>query len=159
MYNRILLPLDGSALAEKALPHAIAQAERFQAELILLKVLELLPKDRRLSSSIVKATYDLTETLAREYLAQVALNVQKHKIPVQAITVEGRPHAEIVQYAETNAVDLIVMSTHGYSGFGRWLMGSVADRVARGASVPVLLVHVREKEENNQGKLSSSHNS
>ena len=56
------------------------------------------------------------------------------------VIIEGSPHVEIVQFAEGNQVDLIVMSTRGQSGLSRWLMGSVADRVVRGASVPVLLV-------------------
>ena len=145
MYKRILLPLDGSALAEQALPHAIAQAERFQAELVLLKVLELLPKDRRLSGDLVRATYELTTRLAREYLESVAVRVQAQNMPVRVIIVEGRPHVEIVRFAETNEVDLIVISTRGQSGISRWLMGSVADRVVRGASVPVLLVRAQKE--------------
>ena len=60
------------------------------------------------------------------------------------VTIDGRPHVEIPQYAETNQVDLIVMSTRGQSGLSRWLMGSVADRVVRGATVPVLLVRSPE---------------
>ena len=58
----------------------------------------------------------------------------------------GRPHLQIIEYAESNQVDLIVMSTRGQSGLSRWLMGSVADRVVRGAGVPVLLVRERKEE-------------
>ena len=69
MYKRILLPLDGSALAEQALPYAVAQAERFGAELILLKVLEpLLPKSRGSPQAAIERAEDLTSALAREYL-------------------------------------------------------------------------------------------
>ena len=140
MYKRILLPLDGSALAEQALPHAIAQAERFQAELVLLRVLEPLPRDHGVSPEAIRRAEELTTTLAGEYLEGIAARVQEHSISAQVVTIEGRPHVGILQFAETNQADLIVICTRGRSGFSRWLMGSVADRVVRGASVPVLLV-------------------
>lgn len=81
----------------------------------------------------------------QEYLERVASGVQERGIPVQMVTVEGRPHTQIVHFAEANQIDLIVMCTRGQSGFSRWLMGSVADRVLRGASVPVLLVRASKE--------------
>ncbi len=146
MYNRILLPLDGSALAEQTLPRAIAQAERFQAELILLRVLEPLPRDRGLSQAAIRRAEELTSTMARQYLEGIAARVQERGIPAQVFIIEGRPHAEILRFVETNQVDLIVICTRGRSGFSRWLIGSVADRVVRGASVPVLLVRSSQEE-------------
>ena len=131
MYKRVLIPLDGSPLAEQALPHAIAQARRSQAELILLRVLEPFAHARGLSLGDLK---------------RIASDVRQQDVPVQAVIIGGRPHVEIPQYAETNEVDLIVMSTRGQSGLSRWLMGSVADRVVRGANVPVLLVRARKEE-------------
>jgi nucleotide-binding universal stress UspA family protein len=62
---------------------------------------------------------------------------------VHGVTVEGYPHHEIVGFAEENQIDLIVICTRGLSGLSRWLMGSVADRVVRGATVPVLLVQAQ----------------
>jgi len=88
----------------------------------------------------VKQAEDLTGAWAQEHLERVAAHVQEHGIPVQIVMVEGRPHTEIVQFADSNQVDLIVICTRGESGFSRWLVGSTADRVVRGASVPVLLV-------------------
>ena len=84
--------------------------------------------------------------LAREYLDRIASGAQELGIPVQMVTIGGRPHYQIIQYAETNQVDLIVMCTRGQSGLSRWLMGSVSDRVVRGAGVPVLLVRAQKKE-------------
>jgi len=139
MYKRILLPLDGSALAEQALPHAIIQAERCQAELVLLKVLEPLQIHGLVGPSIEWVTKQTT-TLAHEYLERVAAKVKQHGIPVQVATTDGHPPVAIVGFA------LIVMCTRGHSGFSRWLLGSVADRVVRGASVPVLLVRARKGE-------------
>jgi nucleotide-binding universal stress UspA family protein len=78
--------------------------------------------------------------LAREYLDRIAGGAQELGIPMQMVTVGGCPHYQIIQYAEANQVDLIVMCTRGQSGLGRWLLGSVSDRVVRGANVPVLMV-------------------
>jgi nucleotide-binding universal stress UspA family protein len=80
-------------------------------------------------------------------LERVGASVQEHGIPVRLATVLGSPHVSITQFAEANEVDLIVMSTRGLSGLSRWLMGSVADRVVRGATVPVLLVRVAKEKE------------
>ena len=146
MYKRILLPLDGSPLAEQALPHAIAIAERFQSELILLQVLVPLPRAPTSTEATVLRAEEATAALVREYLKRVAASVQEPSITVQVITIEGRPHFQILQYAETNQVDMIVMCSRGQSGLSRWMIGSVADRVMRGANVPVLLVRAQKKE-------------
>ena len=142
MYKRILLPLDGSALAEQALPHAIAHAERFGSEMVLIRVLEPL-QDHTMLRTAGKRAERLTSDLAREYLERLAASVEESGVAVQVAVIEGRPYVEIVKFAEANQVDLIVMTTRGQSGISRWLLGSVADRVARGATVPVLLVHAK----------------
>jgi nucleotide-binding universal stress UspA family protein len=85
------------------------------------------------------------KTWAGEYLEGVAASVQEQGIPVQVFTLFEDSHRAIVRFAEQNQVDLIVMCTRGQSGLSRWLMGSVADRVMRGASVPVLLVRASKE--------------
>jgi nucleotide-binding universal stress UspA family protein len=146
MYKRVLVPLDGSALAEQALPHAVAIAERFQAELILLRVLAPLPRPPTAIPAVLQKAEEASASLVRKYLERLVADVQERDIRVKLATIVGRPHLQIIQYAETNQVDLIVMSTRGHSGLSRWLMGSVADRVVRGAGVPVLLVRARNEE-------------
>jgi nucleotide-binding universal stress UspA family protein len=146
MYKRVLIPLDGSALAEQALPHAIAQAKQFHAELILLRVVEPFAHARGMSLADLERIRQQTHTWAGEYLERLAAEIQQHGVLVQKVTIDGRPHTGIAEFAETNEVDLIVMSTRGQSGLSRWLMGSVADRVVRGATVPVLLVRARKGE-------------
>lgn len=146
MYKRILLPLDGSPLAEQALPHAIALAEHYHSELILMRVLIPLPSPPTTTEAALQRATEEMAILAREYLERVAAGIREHGIPVQMITIGGRPHYQILQYSETNQVDLIVMCSHGQSGLSRWMIGSVADRVIRGANVPVLLVRAHEKE-------------
>jgi nucleotide-binding universal stress UspA family protein len=140
MYKRVLIPLDGSALAERALPHAIAQAKHFQAELLLLKVVEPFAHARGMSLSHLEQIRQQAHTWAREYLESLVADIQEQGVLVQKVTIDGRPHTGIAEFAESNQVDLIVISTRGQSGLSRWLMGSVADRVARGATIPVLIV-------------------
>lgn len=140
MYTRVLLPLDGSEMAEQALPHAVAQAERFGAELVLLRVLEPFPHVRGMSATNLAAIRQQTDEWTEEYLDRLSSDLRGRAIAVKTAVVEGRPGMAITQYAETNNVDLIVLCSRGRSGLSRWLMGSVADRVMRGAAVPVLLV-------------------
>ncbi len=143
MYKRILIPLDGSPLAEQALPHAVAMAQAFQAELVLLRVLVPLPRIHGPPERAVKQAECFTGSMAVEYLERMAEAARQRGVQVQAVTAEGPPHLEILSFAETNQVDLIVMSSRGQSGISRWLMGGVADRVVRGATVAVLLVRSR----------------
>jgi len=140
MYERILLPLDGSSLSEQALPHAVAQADQFEAELVLLKVLKPIAKNINLPPGALRRAEEASRELARDYLERISANIQGMGISVRAITVDGQPHEEITQFAEAEQIDLIVICTRGETGLSRWLMGSVADRVARGVSIPVLLV-------------------
>ena len=144
MYKRIVVPLDGSPLAEQALTHATAQAEHFEAEIVLLKVLEPLPEATVTSPASVQRAEQLSAQLARDYLERVAERIRDEGIAVEIVLLEGKPYVEIVRFAAGPEVDMIVMSTRGHSGWSRWLLGSVADRVVRGATVPVLLVQCQE---------------
>ena len=138
MYTRILLPLDGSAMAEKAVPYAVAQAERFGAQLILLRAVEPILYTRSLAT--LDDAREQRMKLARDYLERVAAGIRERGIEVQVVVTEEAPTLAITQYAEANQVDLITLCSRGRSGPSRWLMGGVADRIVRGAKVPVLLV-------------------
>ena len=144
MYKRIVVPLDGSKLAEQALPHAVAHAEKFGAELVLLQVLEPLSEVSFSAPAVVRSAERRSAELACEYLEGVGAAIRAEGITVLVEQMEGRPYVAIVRYAEEQGANLIVMSTRGQSGFSRWLLGSVADRVVRGATVPVLLVQCQE---------------
>ena len=146
MYEQILVPLDGSELAERAVRHAVAQAECFGAEVVLLMVLGPLPDPPMAGRPAVRAAEELSANMAQEYLEAVAEPVRRQGISVQVATVEGKPYVQIIEYAEKQAIDLIVMSARGYGGISRWLLGSVADRVVRGARAPVLLIQARAEE-------------
>lgn len=143
MYKRILLPLDGSVQAKQALPHAIAQAERFGAELVLLEVLAPSPGVHGLEKRSREWVSRYKASQALENLQDAATDAEQRDVPVKVSIAEGHAPTKIVEFAEKNDVDLIVMSTRGRSGLSRWLVGSVADRVVRGAKVPVLLVRAK----------------
>jgi nucleotide-binding universal stress UspA family protein len=144
MYQRILVPLDGSRLAEQALPHATSHAEHYAAKIVLLMVLGPLSELSMAGRGAVLRAERASARLAEEYLEGVAAGLREQGLSVQTETAEGKPYLEIVHYAEENDIDLITMSTRGHSGLSRWLLGSVTDRVVRGATVPLLLVHCHE---------------
>ena len=145
MHKRVLLPLDGSVMAEQALPYAVAQAERFRSELILLRAVGLSLNNIGQSPEEVGWVQKQMGEWARDYLESIATQVRVEGIPVKVVVLlQAPPHEAITQFAEDNSVDLIVICSRGQSGPSRWLMGSVADRVVRGAATPVLLVRASE---------------
>ena len=145
MYKRIVLLLDGSKLAEGALPHAVALAEQFQAQLILLRVLEPLVEKLSLQGPGLDFAEELTSDIVRDYLDGLAKDFQEKGIDAEPVIITGRPQIEILRYVETEAVDLIVFTTRGESGLSRWLRGSIADRVARGSKIPVLIIPITQE--------------
>ena len=147
MYRRILLTLDGSSLAEQALPNAVAQAKHFQAELILLKVNLITKEKPALYREAIEKAEELVRISAIEYLERVAAGIQDSGIEVETVVIDGVSHEAIIHFAEENAIDLIVMSSRGQSGFNRWIMGSVADRVIRGTHIPVLLIQAFKRDD------------
>jgi nucleotide-binding universal stress UspA family protein len=151
MHERVLLPLDGSIMAEQALPYAVAQAKRFRSELILLRVVGSLNGNGQ-SPVELGWVQDQMGQWARDYLESIATQVRAEGIPVKAVVLQAPPHEAITQFAEVNGVGLIVICSRGQSGPSRWLMGSVADRVVRGAAVPVLLVRASEQKSGGKAK-------
>lgn len=131
MYNKILVPLDGSELAETVLSHVEAIAH--EAEVILLRVLP--------ATGVLPATAEAERSAARESLERAKKRLQQKGINARTTIRHGEDAAlEITDYAEVNDVDLIAMSTHGRSGVSRWIFGSVAEKVLRGTNKPILLV-------------------
>jgi nucleotide-binding universal stress UspA family protein len=157
MHKRVLVPLDGSALAEQALPYAVAQAERFRSELILLRAVRSSLIGNGLSLAELGWVQEHACEWARDYLESIATQVRTRGIPVRLVVSRDPAHEAITQYAETNDVDLIVICSRGESGPSRWLMGSVADRVVRGATTPVLLVRASAQKDHERAKGGFSH--
>lgn len=138
MYRTVLVPLDGSPLAESAVAHATLLAHKSAMRLILLRVVPVpaIPN--------AEAFEDQTETReeATAYLAGLAARLTKNgsQLQVETAVVDGDAAATLLEQARARQADLLVMATHGRSGIGRWLYGSVADDVLRHATIPVFLV-------------------
>ena len=138
MYERILVPLDGSELAERALPYAEGIALRLHSEVILLTV---------------SALGDCLERLLRAYLENKAGELLSSGVKASPLVVEGDTANEILNLAEKNHVDLIIISTHGRSGISRWALGNVANKVLRASHIPTLLIKSSELETVSAGKV------
>jgi nucleotide-binding universal stress UspA family protein len=146
MYKRILIPLDGSQLSECSLEHAKAIAVGCQVpEVVLLRVVTPLSPYvvgaiAQAGDTILRKAELRNQTEVKDYLNKVGDDLRKADIVVQVVSRDGSPAEEILDYAKNNEVDLIIMTTHGRSGPSRWLIGSVADKVIRNATVPVLMI-------------------
>ena len=145
MFKKILVPLDGSPMAEAVLPYIRRMAKEDGAEIELLNV-TMIP----IAAYPVDAPLDIEPMIqqqreaSEQYLKKIVEDIGHEGIKVTPLISEGPVAEQILQYAETTGVDLIAMSTHGRSGLSRWLMGSVADKVLHGAKVPVLLIRPNE---------------
>lgn len=146
MYKRILCTLDGSPLAEQALPHALTMVKAFDAKLVLLRVVEIpsLPVLPELAPVEIELLPQL-EDEAKAYIQSKVDELRAQGFDVEGDVVEGRAAEAIADYAGDHDIDLIVMATHGRSGLSRWAFGSVAERVLRMATCPVLLIRARNE--------------
>lgn len=140
MYDRILLPTDGTEAMDGVVRHAGALAATHDAEIHALYVVDT----ARFSTLPAEMTWEgLTDMFQRE--GQRALDVVERLVgdtPVERVIVEGRPSAQISDYARTHDCDVIVMGTHGRGGIDRLLLGSVAENVIRASRIPVVTVPV-----------------
>lgn len=132
MYRRLLVPLDGSELAEQALPYVVKIARGFDSEAVLLTVC---PPGDPLKHALV------------EYLEKKADGLKASNVKARALCVEGEPASSILDFAVGNAVDLIVISTHGKGGLSRWALGSIATKVVQRSHLPLFLVRSSERAE------------
>ena len=146
MYQKILIPLDGSELAECSLSHAKVIAKGCNAsELIVFRAIE--PLSAQTISAIAEAGNNLlgkaeyeNKKEAQDYISKMASTLKAEGFPARGVTTNGKPPDEIIDYSHKNNIDLIVMSTHGRSGISRFYFGSVAEKVSRHSPIPVLLV-------------------
>jgi nucleotide-binding universal stress UspA family protein len=145
MYKKILAPLDGSELSECSLDHVTAIAKGCAVpSVVLLYIVEPIEgyavEYTRIVAEAIDEVKKKFQAQTEKHLAKVANKLKKKGINVSTVIVEGKPSDEILNYADKNQVDLIIMSTHGSSGLTRWAFGSVADKVIRHSPVPVLVV-------------------
>ena len=142
MFQHLLVPLDGSELAETALPMAKAIAVRFNSQITLVRAVHL-PQymGDGLDFSEVYTNLDKNmQAEAKVYLAGKQKALETAGFEVNSHIVIGEPAADAILLAASElGVDMIVMSTHGRGGVMRWVFGSVADKVLRQAEIPILL--------------------
>ena len=149
MFKRILVPLDGSKLAEKALSYAEALAQKFEAELILVQVLQLMPEivGGPHGGMVFHEQIIQDRQAADVYLNRVMGQVRELVLPVRTVTLEAHSVTDrIIKLACDESVDLIVMSTHGRSGLSRLVHGSVAGQILHDTPCPVFLVKAKESD-------------
>lgn len=152
MFEQILFPLDGSALSEQALPMVQDLARQYGSTIHLLMAVQTENEvdtgresvNFQLAEMEMEQSRRLNETRierARNYLQRVGSGMAEAGVKVnEPVNIaQGEPSNAIVEYASSNGINLIVMSTHGYGGLKRLLLGSVADKVLRSCDVPVLV--------------------
>jgi nucleotide-binding universal stress UspA family protein len=148
--NHILVPLDKSTLAELALADAFDIARLSQAEVTLLYVLppiEHVPRADTDYPIYVDQQWADKKILALQYLSDVRDRLVNKDITVHTAVEMGSVAESIIDYTRRHPIDLIVVVTHGRSGWQRWFYGSVADKVLHGTDVPILLVRAHPEQE------------
>jgi nucleotide-binding universal stress UspA family protein len=147
MLKKIVVPLDGSKLAECALPYVEEIAPKLGAEVVLISVTERVQgyQEREDPGAPLEVEYipvgvGKMEKQATRYMDRIIKNLENKGIRVTEEVLLGDPAEEIVIYAELKKVDLIIMSSHGRGGVSRWLHGSVAEKVFRASGVPIMMI-------------------
>jgi nucleotide-binding universal stress UspA family protein len=144
MYKKILVPLDGSKVAEGVLPHAKSLAYSEGAELILLTVaanpaMDFVFSDPGLAQSAVQEQEDRS----KQYITEIENDLKAAGFKTSTLLRIGSVAEVILGVADEMQVDVIAMSTHGRTGPARWLLGSIAERVVHSSKVPVLLIRAK----------------
>jgi nucleotide-binding universal stress UspA family protein len=138
VYNKIVVPLDGSSLAEVALPYAEEVAGKLGKKITLLSVLP--PNDTKQQMSHHRYLKDVTDNTLQQ-IKKYTDNAVKDEVQVEAATRWGSPAEGILNFVRKGHPCLIVMATHGRSGLSRWAIGSVADKIVRASNMqPLLLI-------------------
>ena len=149
MYARILVPLDGSKLPEQVLPYVRLLASTFKIPIGLLNVFEpvspqLADPEHNLFESQISTNF---RDQANDYLQKVKSTLDDIGVVISCDVHEGNPANHIINEAEKTDNTLIAMATHGRSGLGRWVMGSITDKVLRGTTSPLLITSTREEDQ------------
>jgi nucleotide-binding universal stress UspA family protein len=141
MYKRVLVPLDGSELAEVVFVYAKELAGRLGLDLVLLHIYS--PDEAAsvpMRRAYVERAAEIIKRQSEEAREKAGIKPGVKAVNVRGELAPGYPAEEILRYADENGIDLILMATHGRSGIKRWTMGSVADKVLRASKVPVWLI-------------------
>ena len=147
MYKQIMVPLDGSELAECVLSHVEGFIKGFpEIRVVFVRVVEPAPIPTMAGNGHIGKEISLEDrnserkSNAQDYLNNVIKQIKTEPSNLDAEVVVGRVADGLADYARKNDIDLILIATHGRSGVSRWVRGSVADKILRSANVPVLMV-------------------
>ncbi len=145
MYKKIMVPLDGSELAECVLPHVETFIKKYHAiDVVFVRVVEPIHLYFHGESYFNREELEETESdrkaLAQDYLNQVMNRLADDGTKLHSKVLIGRAAESLADYVKKNNIDLIIMATHGRSGISRWVIGSIADKVLRSSNIPVLMV-------------------
>ena len=145
MFDAILVPLDGSELAESVLPHITAIARSFNAEITLLRMLE---KNQGSGSPQLfdLLNWQINKTKATVYLEKIKARIQESGIRVRAVVLEGLIAQGITEYAQNQEIKLIILSSHGRSGLTHWGISSITQKIILNAPTSVLIVRANQSE-------------
>lgn len=161
MYKKIMVPLDGSELAECVLPHLEKFITSKQVTtVVLVRVVEpestifddtavLSSKSRDQIIKNARIIEEKRKSNAAAYLEGVVSRLKRNGVEIKTAVLLGRVADSLADYIETNGIKLIIIATHGRSGISRWVRGSIADRVLRFSRVPVLMVQADRSTERN----------
>jgi nucleotide-binding universal stress UspA family protein len=139
MYNRILVPLDGSERAEKVFPFVKTEAHFHGATIVLVRVIAPLRQSLMTSPSLIQEAYSQVDRIAKEYLQRVSEEMRSEGLEVETLIQRGPPAVQILTLAKEQDCNLIVIGTHGESGGGQWRLGSVANKIIK-ADLPIPLL-------------------
>jgi nucleotide-binding universal stress UspA family protein len=146
--RKVLVPTDFSESARRAFSYGVSFAREFKAELVLLHVVENLTVGYAsdLFPVPMAEVFQEISGYAKAELAKLAEEAKQKQVAVSELVAQGKPSAEIIRYAAENAVDMIVLGTHGKGMLDQALFGSTTERVVRRAPCPVLTVRMAEHE-------------
>jgi nucleotide-binding universal stress UspA family protein len=143
MYKKVLVPLDGSTLAEFVLSHVGTVVEGCSSEITYLRVVEpaiYTDDSSPLKWQVLDRINAENHKAADQYLTEIMSRIHYDNVQLRKAVIMGKPTEGIIKYAEQNDIDLIILATHGRSGVRRLVWGSVAEHVLRTACVPILMI-------------------
>ena len=143
MFNPILVPLDGSQLAECVRPHVVAFARSFNPQVTLLRMLE---KNQAGASSQLfdLLNWQINKTKAALYLEKIKLQFQESGLQVKAAVLEGLVAEGILEYAQNQGMKLIILSSHGHNGLTQWGISSITQKIILSAQTSLLIVRAHQ---------------
>ena len=147
MFDPILVPLDGSLLAECALPHAISIARAFEAKVILLRVLDKNQAGEK-AQLFDLVSWQINKTAAKQYLEKTGIRTQKSALRFESVVLEGLVAESITEFSQRRGMKLIVLSSHGRSGLSQWGISSVTQKIIFSAPTSVLIIRAHQPASN-----------